>query len=65
MIKYGNYYLLNIYKMFIDRFKSENGKIEYTAISSGGVKVIPEKFAHMSKTYNIYFLANVRNDLVY
>lgn len=51
--------------MFLDRFKSDNGKIEFIAIWSNGATTIPEDYAMKTKVENVYFLANIRNDLVY
>lgn len=51
--------------MFLDRFRSEKWNIEFIAIWGNGAKVIPEEYALKTKVTNVYFLANVRKDLVY
>jgi len=51
--------------MFLDRFKSDNWKIEFAVIWKTGAVVVDEKYALKSKVHNVYFLANVRKDLEY
>lgn len=51
--------------MFLDRFRSDKWKIEFIAIWQTGATVIPEEYALKTKSSNVYFLANVRKDLVY
>jgi len=51
--------------MFLDRFESENGKIEFSVIWKNGAVVVNKEYALKSKVHNVYFLANVRKDLEY
>lgn len=51
--------------MFLDRFRSDNSKIEFSVIWSNWASTIDEAIAIKTKAYNTYFLAWVRKNLTY